>query len=81
MVQLSCVTRRGRDVYFSLLYLYVSEVIFHSRVIGACSATTDCIVLRRGVNVRTKTTATCDIYIIFPEFDALMMLARYYQRT
>ena len=40
-----------------LCYIFIfSEVFFHSRVIGACPATTDCIVLWRWVNVRTTTT-------------------------
>ena len=41
-------------VFFLPVFLQ-REVFFHSRVIGACPATTYCIVLRRWVDVRTTT--------------------------
>ena len=50
--------RCGSDIMCIILcYIFIfSEVFFHSRVIGACPATTDCILLWRWVNVRTTAT-------------------------
>ena len=48
-------------------FIFLPRYFFHSRVIGACPATTDCIVLC--VNVRTTTT-TIHIYVVCKEAPA-----------